>query len=58
MGCDEEEGSAKKGKGDSHSPFGLDLRDDPGCDCGMLHLCVSTGQNVVVSVKRLNSVIS
>lgn len=37
---DEEEGSAKKGEGDSHSPFGLDLRDDPGCDCAMLDLCV------------------
>ena len=40
VGCDEEEGSAKKGEGDSHSPFRLDLRDDPGRDCGVLHLCV------------------
>lgn len=40
MGRDEEEGGAKKGEGNSHSPFGLDLRDDPGCDCGMLHFCV------------------
>lgn len=40
MGCDEEEGSAKKGEADSDCPFGLDLWDDPGCDCGVLHLCV------------------
>lgn len=40
MGCDKEEGSAKKGKSDSHSPLGLDLRDDPSCDCGVLHFCV------------------
>lgn len=40
MRCNEKERSAKKGKGDSNSPFSLDLRDDPGCDCGMLHLFV------------------
>lgn len=39
MGCDEEEGSSKKGKADAHSSFGFDLWDDPGCDCGVLHLC-------------------
>lgn len=39
MGSDEEEGGAKKGKGESHGPFGLDLGDDPGCDRGVLHLC-------------------
>lgn len=41
MGSDEEERSAKKGEGDSHCSFGLDLRDDPRCDCGVLHLCGS-----------------
>lgn len=36
MGCDEKERCAEKGKGDSQSAFSLDLRDDPGCDRGML----------------------
>lgn len=39
MGCDEKERCAKKGKGDSQSAFSLDLRDDPGCDRGMLCFC-------------------
>lgn len=39
MGCDEEERCAKEDKGHSHSSLGLDLRDDPGCDCGVLHFC-------------------
>lgn len=39
MGCDEQEGCAEKGKGDSQSAFSLDLRDDPSCDRGMLCFC-------------------
>lgn len=39
MGCDKQEGCAKKGKGDSQSAFSLDLRDDPSCDRGMLCFC-------------------
>lgn len=58
MGSDEEEGSAKKGEGDSHSPFGLDLRDDPGCDCGMLHLCVGRQNKCWGCCQSYNSVIS
>lgn len=55
MRCDEEEGSAKKGKGDSHSSFGLDLRDDPGCDCGMLHLCVFSVRAITVKSVRFKT---
>ncbi len=58
MGRDEEEGSAKKGEGDSHSPFGLDLRDDPGGDCGMLDLCVGWQNNCCGCCQSHNSVIS
>lgn len=39
MGCDEKERCAKKCEGDSQSAFSLDLRDDPGCDRGMLCFC-------------------
>lgn len=39
MGSNEKERSAKKGEGNPHCAFGLDLRDDPRCDCGVLRLC-------------------
>ena len=40
VGGDEEEGRAEEGEAHPHRPLGLDLREDPGGDGGVLHLCV------------------
>lgn len=44
MGGDEEERCAEEYKGHAHSSFGLDLRDDPGGDRGVLHFCAGPRQ--------------